>query len=209
MTPTRETGLEKIGAWIREELEKKTIFRRADDRRSGCGVDSREKGEGMRDQALLSRPQLEVLISFIMFMTVTPPPPPNNSTLAGIMGALLKGIKKSRRRVENRIKELAAPSLVQLMQTSISSHMRATTALSLFLDSPGLSRNPSRNPWEASTGSVPRERSAGASKSVLGLSPSRFCLVMQHSSPNQSKNYGELSVHKTQNIQLLDLMLGQ
>lgn len=138
-----------------------------------------------------------------------PPQPPNNSTLAGIMGALLKGIKKSRRRVENRIKALAAPSLVQLMQTSISSHMRATTALSLFLDSPGLSRNPSRNPWEASTGSVPRERSAGASKSVLGLSPSRFCLVMQHSSPNQSKNYGELSVHKTQNIQLLDLMLGQ
>ena len=74
---TREAGLEKNWAWIREELlEKKTIFRRADDRRSQCGVDSREKEEGLRDQALLSRPHLEVLILFIMFMTVTPPPPP-------------------------------------------------------------------------------------------------------------------------------------
>ena len=125
LTATREAGLEKNWAWIREELlEKKTIFRRADDRRSQCGVDSREKEEGMRDQALLSRPQLEVLILFIMFMTVTPPPPPNNSTLAGITGAVLKGIKKSRRRVENRIKALAAPSLVHLTQTSISSHIR-------------------------------------------------------------------------------------
>ena len=140
MTPTREPGLEKIGAWIREELEKKTIFRRANDRRSGCGVDSREKGEGMRDQALLFRPQLEVLVLFMMFMTVTPHPPhnPNNSTLAGITGAVLKGVKKSRRRVENRIKAVAAPSLVQLTQTSISSHMRATTALGLFLESPGI-----------------------------------------------------------------------
>lgn len=69
---TREAGLEKNWAWIREELlEKKTIFRRADDRRSQRGVDSREKEEGLRDQALLSRPHL-----FIMFMTVTPPPPP-------------------------------------------------------------------------------------------------------------------------------------
>ena len=137
---TREAGLEKNWAWIREELlEKKTIFRRADDRRSQRGVDSREKEEGMRDQALLSRPHLEVLILFIMFMTVTPPPPPpNNSTLAGITGAVLKGIKKSRRRVENRIKVLAAPSLVQLTQTSISSHMRGTTALGLFLESSGI-----------------------------------------------------------------------
>ena len=137
---TREAGLEKNWAWIREELlEKKTIFRRADDRRSQRGVDSREKEEGLRDQPLLSRPQLEVLILFIMFMTVTPPPsPPNNSTLAGITGAVLKGIKKSRRRAENRIKALGAPSLVQLTQTSISSHMRGTTALGLFLESSGI-----------------------------------------------------------------------
>ena len=126
---TREAGLEKNWAWIREELlEKKTIFRRADDRRSQCGVDSREKEEGMRDQALPSRPQLEV----------PAPPPPNNSTLAGITGAVLKGIKKSRRRVENRIKALGTPSLVQLTQTSISSHMRGTTALGLFLESSGI-----------------------------------------------------------------------
>ena len=77
LTATREAGLEKNWAWIREELlEKKTIFRRADDRRSQCGVDSREKEEGMRDQALLSRPQLVVLFLFIMFIPVTPPPPP-------------------------------------------------------------------------------------------------------------------------------------
>ena len=103
-----------------------------------CGFSWKE--EGMRDQALLFRPQLEVLILFMMFMTVTPHPPhnPNNSTLAGITGAVLKGIKKSRRRVENRIKAVAAPSLVQLTQTSISSHMRATTALGLFLESPGI-----------------------------------------------------------------------